>query len=105
MYTAVRSAKLASLKSAKLTTQKLMMSTYNGDSILRATTASMKISWMVAQAQKAYSDVDLIKKCARVTVEEIADDKETKLISKIDTIPLSADTATRRISSCIVNTR
>ena len=28
--------------------------------------------------------MDLIKKCARVIVEEIAGDKETKLISKID---------------------
>ena len=52
---------------------------------------------MVTQAKKAYSDVDLIKRCAKVIVEEIADGKETKLVRKIDDIPLSADTATRRI--------
>ncbi|KAI6652428.1 General transcription factor II-I repeat domain-containing protein 2-like [Oopsacas minuta] len=87
MYTAVRSAKLASLKLAKLTAQKLMMKTINGASILRATITSVKISLvkiaqMEAQAKKAYSDVDLIMKCARVIVEEITDDKETKLISQ-----------------------
>ena len=44
---------------------------------------------MVAQAKKAYSDVDLIKKCAKAIVEGIADGNETKLMSKINNIPLS----------------
>ena len=103
LNTSVRSAKVAFLKSAKLTAQKLMVRTYSGDANICGNIASMKVSWMVVQAKKAYSDVDLIKRCAKVIVEEIADGKETKLIRKIDDIPLSADTATRRISSCIFN--
>ena len=80
-----------------------MVRTYSGDANLCGNITSIKVSWMVTQAKKAYSDVDLIKRCAKVIVEEIADGKETKLIRKIDDIPLSADTATHRISSCIFN--
>ena len=65
-----------------------MNKTCNCDSNLRLNIASMKVPRMVAQAKKAYSDVDSIKKCATVIVEETAVGNETKLISKIDNIPL-----------------
>ena len=102
LNTDVRSAKLMSLKSARKS-QKQFMTSFKTDQAANGTVASFKISWMVARAKKPYSDVELIKKCCEVLVEELADNSDQKMLNKIKAVPLSADTAARRISSSIVD--
>ena len=58
-----------------------------------------KVSWQVARAQKSYSLVELIKKVGIIMAKVMAEGPiETNVITKLEAIPLSADTA---ITACI----
>lgn len=99
--TQVRSAKLTNLKAVRQTQRRLLSSFKSTNLNEKSVKASYKVSWLLAQAKKPYSDIELIKKCSEVLVEEISEDQN--LITKLKTVPLSADTATRRVSSCIAD--
>lgn len=102
LNTESRSIKIASLKLAKESAEKHFKTfVYNDNQ--NSAMASLKVSWAVAQAKKPYSDVDLIKKCALILVDEVTEPSEKRVLTKIDNVPLSADTATRRVSDCIDN--
>ena len=97
-----RTEKLKCLKNARKTATYFFGAVKSiSESSLRA---SFKVSWEVARAQKPYSLVELIKNCGIIMVKEMAEGPiETKVIAKLEAIPLSADTATRRVTSCVSN--
>ena len=63
--------------------------------------ASLKVSWILAKAKNTYSDVDIIKDACKTIIQSIGNGPELKLLPKLDAVPLSAETATRRVSSCV----
>ena len=98
--TEARSSKLVCLKNARKTATSLFGAVKSVSE--KALHASFKVSWQVARAQKPYSLVELIKNCGIIMAKEMAEGPtETKVITKLESIPLSADTATRRVTSCI----
>ena len=97
-----RSEKLMCLKNARKTATSFIGAVKSISE--RSLRASFKVSWEVARAQKPYSLVELIKSCGIIMVKEMAEGPiETKVIAKLEAIPLSADTATRRVTSCVSN--
>ena len=64
----------------------------------RATIASYKICWILAKKMKPYSDAEIVKTCMVEAMEALIPDKTKaeKLVSTINSIPLSNDTATSR---------
>lgn len=96
-----RSVKVSSLKLSKAEARRNFTNYSASTKNSRTTMASLKVSWIVAQAKKPYTDVELVKKCAEILVEELADSSDKNLLNKVKSTPLSADTATRRVSLCI----
>ena len=98
--TETRSSKLMCLKNARRKATSLFGVVKNVSE--NALHASFKVSWQVARAQKSYSLVELIKKCGIIMAKEMAEGLiETNVITKLEAIPLSADTATRRVTACV----
>ena len=96
-----RSKKLATLKKKHqdaIAAFGEQLSTNQGQKNLMA---SIAITWKLAAAKKPYTDAAFIKACALEMVEVISSEKEKGIIDKIRDIPLSASTATRRVTSCI----
>ena len=92
-----RSSKLMCLKNARRKATSFFGVVKNvSENVLHA---SFKVSWQVARAQKSYSLVELIKKVGIIMAKVMAEGPiETNVITKLEAIPLSADTA---ITACI----
>ena len=66
----------------------------------KATSASLKASWLLARHNKPFTDAELFKDVMIAVLEEIADDKSMDgVIASVKQIPLSARSATRRIDA------
>lgn len=64
-----------------------------------ATAASLHVSWTLARAKKPFADAELIKRCAIDMAREVLnpDEKQKKVVELLEQVPLSANTATRRV--------
>ena len=65
-----------------------------------ATAASLHVSWTLARAKKPFADAELIKRCAIEMAREVLnpDEKQQKkVVELLKQVPLSANTATRRV--------
>ena len=66
----------------------------------KATSASLKASWLLARHNKPITDAELFKDVMIAVLEELADDKSMDgIIASVKQIPLSARSATRRIDA------
>uniref|UniRef100_A0A3P8T1D6 HAT C-terminal dimerisation domain-containing protein n=1 Tax=Amphiprion percula TaxID=161767 RepID=A0A3P8T1D6_AMPPE len=71
-----------------------------------ATAASLQVSWNLAKAKKPFADGELTKSCAVAMVSEVLrhDEKQKKtVVELLKQVPLSANTATRRVEVLAVD--
>ncbi|XP_051783182.1 SCAN domain-containing protein 3-like [Erpetoichthys calabaricus] len=65
----------------------------------KATTASLRIAWILTKNKRPFTDSETVKECIQAAVEEVVTDEKVKeqVISSIKSIPLSNTTAVRRV--------
>ena len=64
----------------------------------RATVAFLKVTWRLCRSMKPLTDAELVKKCMLDAIESVVENpsKREELMKKIEEIPLSNDTSTKR---------
>ncbi len=102
-HTPARKSKVAALKSATQAALQSFTKAVRNEQGDKNVLASLKVSWLLARNKKPFSDMEIIKECAVEIVQAVADEKELKMADKIRALPLSAETATRRVTMCVTD--
>ncbi|XP_054592747.2 SCAN domain-containing protein 3-like [Nothobranchius furzeri] len=67
----------------------------------KATTASLRIAWILTKNKRPCTDAETVKECIQAAVEEVVTDENVKeqVITSIKSIPLSDTTTARRVDA------